>query len=809
MKSGSPIKRLLSLFLISTALWTQICSAERVLKASSLVTCMDDSLFSATNFEVSFSPDNRSIAYDVSANVEISGKVKAEVEVYAYGFKIIAETIDPCDKSINLKQLCPLNPGQIDIASHSELSQSIVDSIPGVAYTVPDIDAQVFVRIKDKNGEMQACIQAELTNTKSVDQTAVKWVTAVIAGLGLLTSAIVSTWGNSYSAAHIATNALSLFGYFQSTVIVAMEAVDKVPPIAASWAQNLAWSMGLIKVTFMQKIFRWYVQATGGDPATNIAQPTISVLVQKRDMVFEGIKQVHGRVRDFLEFYGHDSLSDYYKYGGAENSAMTLDKRADNTYAAHSTSTLLVIRGIKRVGYLTNIERTSIVLTGFTFFVLICIAMAIVFSLIKLGLELFARMRPVNRDRFSYFRQNWRSMLKGAILRMVYIGFPQLIILSFWEFTVKDSAAVIVLAVFFFLLSAGILAWNSFKVFIIGQRSIATYHTPAYLLYSDSQVINKYGFLYIQFEASKYYFIAVVLGYTFVKACFISFAQASGKTQGLAIFLIELIYLVVVCWKRPYMDRSTNVINIIICVIATLNAFFFLFFSNLFGQPGSVSSIMGVLFFIINAAFSLILLIFTLVTCILVLVSKHPDSRYKPAKDDRASFIQDQYQDGSEAAGEFTALGDAARADHENSNQAGLFEQQDPHRQASSRYSEKNPFSNNNSSTNVNSNNNNNNGLNRNAAANDDDDNDDAYNEKLPFANKDYNSSYQNFGNGNPYDGENESVGANSNSMLEGEPMFEKNHSRSDSDSGLRGGFEKAKQKWPFFGKKNNSSADY
>jgi uncharacterized membrane protein len=728
-------------------LLAQSVMGERVLKASSLVTCMENSLFSATNFEVVFTPSNRSISYEVAANVEISGKVSAEVEVYAYGFKIISEEIDPC--KIGLSQLCPLNPGQFDINAHSELSNSIVDQVPGVAYTVPDIDAQVFVRVKDQQGKALACIQAELTNTKTVDQTAVKWVTAVIAGFGLLTSAIVSTWGNSYTAAHIATNALSLFGYFQSTVIVAMEAVDKVPPIAASWAQNLAWSMGIIRVTFMQKIFRWYVQATGGTPATNIAHPTISVLVQKRDQILSGVKQVHGRVRDFLNFVGVDTLSDM---------PATLEKRADTTYKAKSTDTLMVIRGIKRLGYLTNIEVTSIVLTGFTFFVLICLAMAIVFGLIKLAIELFAKARPNHDGRFSYFRQNWRSMLKGAILRMVYIGFPNLLILSFWEFTQNDSAAVIVLAVFFFLLSAGILAWNAFKVFIIGQRSMASYQTPAYLLYSDPQVINKYGFLYIQFAASHYYFIGVVLVYTFCKSCFIGFAQASGKTQGLAIFLIELIFLAIVCWKRPYMDKATNVINIIICVIMTLNAFFFLFFSNLFGQPGSVSSIMGVLFFIINAAFSLILLIFTLVTCIMVLVTKHPDSRYKPAKDDRASFIQDHYQEGSGAAGELTALGDAARADHEggSNHPSGIFEER-----SSSQYSDdhENPFIHGGAEKTVTNN-----------------------------ANHSYSQE------------------ADSTESVTNSPIIEKNHSRSDSNTNLKGGITRVKQKWPNFLKKKNQS---
>ncbi|CAN6654788.1 flavin carrier protein 1 [Trichomonascus vanleenenianus] len=605
---------------------------------------MDNSLFSSSQFDVVFTPANRSVSYDVSANVEISGYVTADIEVVAYGFTILTETIDPC--KIGLKQLCPFNPGQIDIKSHSELSASIVDRIPGVAYTVPDLDAIVYVKVKDDNGNMVACIQADLTNTKSVAHTAVKWVTAVISGIGLLTSAVLATYGNSYAAAHIATNALLLFGYFQATVIITMEAVERVPPMAAAWTQNIAWSMGLIEVPFMQSIFRWYVQATGGSPTTYIKYPTIAVLIQKRDVIASYIPP---RVRDFLTFHGSNMYS-------------ALVQRSQ-MIAAESSSTLLVLRGIKRVGFQAGIEQTAIVLTGFTFFVFICVVMGLCYTILRGIIALLLKTKVINPERWEYYRANWRPMLKGTILRMVYIGFPQLMVLSLWEFIQRDSAAVIVLAVFFFLLPVCILGWNSFKVFMIGKRSMAQYQTPAYLLYSDSQVMNKYGFLYIQFAAQHYYFIVPGLVYIFVKACFISFAQSSGKTQGLALFIIELGYLVLVSWKRPYMDKSTNIINIVIQVILTINAFFFLFFSNLFGQPAAVASIMGVLFFIINAAFSLVLLISAIVTCVLVLVSKNPDSRYKPAKDDRASFIQEQHVHPDDA-GEFTALGIAARADH-------------------------------------------------------------------------------------------------------------------------------------------------
>lgn len=722
----------MKLLFLTAVLWSslyRVCLAERILRATSLVTCMENSGFSASTFDVSFTPENRTITYDISANVELNGNYTALVTVYAYGIKIIQKTLNPCD--MDLSQLCPLQPGTIDIESHTTIDSSDVDSIPGVAYNVPDIDATAYIIVVDDNDGMQACIQASFANEKTVNHTAVKWVTAVIAGIGLLTSAILSMWGNSYTAAHIAANSVLLFVYFQSVVIITMIAVQKIPPIAGAWAQNLAWSMGLIRVKFMQDIFRWYVQSTGGTPTTYLTHHTISILVQKRAQF------LHPRVRDFLASHSeklgkavlgtasmvkrsiigtapksffsdptapsgskniyhnpHDPMpakilaeylaehkglhvhqTTHYSESSKDKLAQFVTKTAKSLSGlyrrldmndildeeAHSSSTLLVLRGIKRVGFTANIEETSIVMTGFTFFVLICIAIAIVFGLVRL-LSMFVWQR-----RLQYYRTNWLFLLKGTLLRMVFLGFPQLLIWSFWEFVEQDSPAVIVLAVFFLILSLGILAWNSFRMFAIGRRSQNEYNTPAYLLYSDPKIVSKYGFLYTQFSASHFTFIVPILGYIFIKACFISFAQASGKTQALAIFILELAMLVLVSWKRPYMDKATNVINIIACVVMTINAFFVMFFSMLFGQPVAVASIMGVIFFVLNAAFSLILLLYTLITCAWVLLIKNPDSRFKPAKDDRASFIHDPRNNMSVVNGEFTALGEAVRADHDDS----------------------------------------------------------------------------------------------------------------------------------------------
>lgn len=65
----------------------------------------------------------------------------------------------------------------------------------------------------------------------------------------------------------------------------------------------------------------------------------------------------------------------------------------------------------------------------------------------------------------------------------------------------------------------------------------------------------------------------------------------------------------------------------------------------------------GVVFFVLNAAFSLILLILLLIASGYAIFSKNPDVRYQPMRDDRASFTKSK----SELNTELDALGVTAR----------------------------------------------------------------------------------------------------------------------------------------------------
>ena len=391
LSSGS-----LGLLLATLASLSALTAADRVIESDSLSTCQDNSSFTANLFNVVFTPDNNSLAFDVVGVSSISGYVTAEIQFFAYGYLAVKQGFDPCEQK--LTGMCPMNTGAINLPlSNLPVSPDAVKRVPAIAYTWPDLDGVVKIYVKAKDTQKNvACVQASLSNRKTVYQKGVGWVTAVVAGLALVASAVTSGLGHSNTAAHVAANALSLFGFFQAQAIIGMTSVP-LPPMVKAWTQNFQWSMGIIRIGFLQDICTWYQRATGGKPATLLSTlNTASVQVLKRSEGF-----VHN-----LILRAHDDLV----------------KRQSPTPTATgtaSTTTSVVVKGIKRVGFKANIESTNIFLTGLIFFMVFIALTAIGVAIFKAFCELAIKAKWMKGNKFDDFRNGWRLVLKGILFRLV------------------------------------------------------------------------------------------------------------------------------------------------------------------------------------------------------------------------------------------------------------------------------------------------------------------------------------------------------------------------------------------------------
>ena len=121
---------------IRSLIWTllfailPLSAAENMLVSSSLNPCQANNAFSATLFDVVFTPSNGSLAWDIVGVSSITGKVTIDFRVYAYGLKIFSNEIDLC-ATTDLQGMCPMREGQINILANAPIPQDQLAGIPG------------------------------------------------------------------------------------------------------------------------------------------------------------------------------------------------------------------------------------------------------------------------------------------------------------------------------------------------------------------------------------------------------------------------------------------------------------------------------------------------------------------------------------------------------------------------------------------------------------------------------------------------------------------------------------------------------
>ena len=116
-------------------------------------------------FDVIFYPGNNTVDFDVLAISTIDNRtVGVNVNVIAYGLNVLQRNISLCDISYTgltgaqNDPLCPINNGHLDVHSLYTLGSSATKDIPGIAYTIPDLDARVRAVIYDtQTYEQLAC----------------------------------------------------------------------------------------------------------------------------------------------------------------------------------------------------------------------------------------------------------------------------------------------------------------------------------------------------------------------------------------------------------------------------------------------------------------------------------------------------------------------------------------------------------------------------------------------------------------------------------------------------------------------------
>jgi len=246
-------------------------------------------------------------------------------------------------------------------------------------YEIPDLDATIRIYINSTDHFPLACVQANLSNGRTVHQVAVAWILAVIAFLAFVVSVVASTLGQFNSAAHLLSDSLSLFGYYQSLAFIGMTSV-RTSPIVRAWTQNFQWSVGVMRLEFFQKMATWYQRATGGTPTTLVAQlSSTSIRVERRDLV------------------------------GRTNAASSSFNMLKST----------TVSGIEKVGFQARIETSNLFFTVYIFFILTVASTIALTALATLLKSKYFGQNVPNVEKISTRRQNRKAALVGNLFHVV------------------------------------------------------------------------------------------------------------------------------------------------------------------------------------------------------------------------------------------------------------------------------------------------------------------------------------------------------------------------------------------------------
>jgi len=379
-----------------------------------------------------------------------------------------------------------------------------------------------------------------------------------------------------------------------------------LPPIVSAWTQNFVWAVGIVELNFLQRFFHWYIRSTGGRRSSLFNQiSTTSILVMKRDL---------NKIRRGLELTS----------GIGRNA---LRRRAADLQNQETTSyEHIMVKGIERVAFKAGIEQTNLFITSYSMYIIFAFLVVVIFLAFRGIVELVVKKQKMGmQNKLGVFREHWKLMLKKVALSVIVMGYPALIALSLWELTMRDSPAVVVLAVVIFLAMTGLMTATVFRLYILLRRTgvmpfstqgpLARFSTksadmekPAPTSWRDSvpelseskltasRDLKQFAILTVPYRRSGAYWVLPLMLFVFTKSALVGLSQQhlydapsedessvgtiKGIAQAIGFLMIDLLWLIGVAWVRPWMDKPTNVLGIASAVMGLLNGVFLLIFTE-------------------------------------------------------------------------------------------------------------------------------------------------------------------------------------------------------------------------------------
>ena len=597
----------------------------QILQTNGFSTCGGDSSIKVNNVDISFDRSTSAVTFDVSGSSKESQDVVATLIISAYGKQIYSDTFDPCASDTHVAQLCPVPAGTFSATGTQAIPSSYANEIPGIAYSIPDLDGTAQMVLKAKNGGQElACIQSGFDNGKTVSLPAVSYVAVAIAAGALALSAVGAlATGSSPGSSTPSPGFVDVMQWFQGIAINGMYSVN-YPMVYRSFAKNFAFSTGLIPWAGMQNSIDNFRAHTGG----NLTQDSYAYL-QNTTLVFpdnstsQTTTNIARRAVDAL-LLTRDVITSVNGTGSSNGGT---------SKESH------LVSGIEGYVELLTIPQANTFTTVLLVFAIVVAAIIVGILLFKVILEAWALFGSFPKSLTTFRKEYWR-VLYQTITSLVLLLYGVWTLYCIFQFTHGDSWAAKLLAGLTLGAFTALLGWYTVRIYMLAKK-FKRASGDSSSLYEDKNVWKNYRLFYENYKRGRWWLFMPAIVYMFAKGCLLAAADGHGLVQTIGQLVIEGLMLGLLFWSRPYNRKSGNWINIVIQIVRVCSVVCILVFVEELGIAQTTKTITGVILIAVQSALTVILAILIAVNSIITCCKENPHRKTRKANEKRFSSMND------------------------------------------------------------------------------------------------------------------------------------------------------------------------
>lgn len=559
------------------------------------------SLFNITKFDAAYYVDNSTVLFHLDGHSMIKNEsLMMHFSMDAYGENRFQMTFNPC--LVNIGSLCPLN-ASVPVTGWAvfPIGPQQVGDIPSLAFTIPDFEGSVRLQIFGNSTQSEiGCFQATLTNGNTMAYPRV--ISPILAAFvlaAMIASFAAAVYGPSITAmrTHYAhsLSVVVVFEAFQSIFFSGALQLD-FPSVLPAWWSNFAWSAGqiysasVVRTANLSSGLRGNLSQVGDTgSANNLTSDTGAALIQ----------QIYGRSILVAPDAAHQLLPRYNE-----------SDPYDYTWAGSQVSAGVALPG-NWTGFpgtlaALNLPAADTFAIGLIWLLVMMSMLISLLALLKLCIESLVKIKGVEEDRLTYFREHWVQYIIVTVLRTLFGAFAMITTLAFYQFSSMSSRGSTALAAIFFLvffLGIGGLAahacyvrlkegryvvepdrivfvrdtiWKFVPCIVLKRRNSLEqaekparamaslpfvqiqyhdYHPDRVTVHRDEHYTKRFGWLSARYRRTRWWFFACYLGYHLFRAALVGGGSATPMAQVYCLLIYDIATFVALVTLDPFEGR--------------------------------------------------------------------------------------------------------------------------------------------------------------------------------------------------------------------------------------------------------------